>query len=102
MTLKLVEESTFYMSEEEVRRDFEYRKVGIHYAFNNYCHDVSHVLALREEVLKDYPSMSDKDMEVWTLSRDETIRHANFTTLFVRIPIEDYLKLRKEGALFIR
>ena len=102
MTIKLVQENTFFMTEAEVRKAYKYGKVGIHYAFNNYGHDVSHVLALREEVLKDYPSMSDKDMEVWTLSRDETIRHASFTTLFVGIPIEDYLKLRKEGAFEIR
>ncbi len=102
MAIKLVQEDTFYMSEEEVREAYKYGKVGIHYAFNNYDHDVSHVLALKEEVLKDYPSMSDMDMEVWTLSRNETVRHADLTTLFVNIPIDDYLKLRKAGAFGIR
>ncbi|MBR4110808.1 MAG: hypothetical protein IKK43_03885 [Clostridia bacterium] len=102
MILRLVEERTFHMNESEVRAAYPYGKVMIHYAFDNYSHDVKHVLDLREQVRKDYPKMSDRDMQVMELSKTQTIRHAGLTTLFVGIPIDDYLKLRKEDRIDIR
>lgn len=102
MNLILVNEETLSMSEDEVRKAYPYGKVGIHYAFNNYSNSVEHILKLKEEVLKDYPEMSESDMAVWVLTKEQTIRHANFTTLFVDIPIDDYLKLRKENKIGIR
>ena len=102
MLLRLVEERTYFMSEAEVRAVYTYGKVGIHYAFNNYEDSVEHVLKLRNEILKDYPNMRDSEMKVWKLTREETIRHARFTTLYVSIPIDEYLKLRKEDKFEIK
>lgn len=99
---KYINEGVYHMSDDEVKEVAINGTIGIHYAFNNYKEDVAHVLKLREVVLKDYPNMSDADMTVWKIARHESIRHAGFTTLFVMIPVEDYLRLRKEGAIFIR
>ena len=99
---KYINESVYRMSDDEVREVSINGTIGIHYAFNSYKEDVAHVLKLREVVLKDYPNMSDEKMTVWKIARHESIRHAGFTTLFVMIPVEDYLRLRKEGTIFIR
>lgn len=102
MLEKYVSEDVFFMSEEELRKACSWGSVGIHYAFDCYKESVHHVLQLRDEVLKDYPNMSDEDMTVWKISRQESRRHAGFTTLFVQIPIDEYLQLRKEHKITIR
>ena len=102
MLLRLVEERTYFMNEAEIRDAYTYGTVGIHYAFNNYGHSVEHVLKLRQKVLKDYPNMKDSEMEVRELTRAETIRHASFTTLYIGIPIDEYVKLRNAGKLDIK
>lgn len=102
MLEKYVSESVFLMSEEELREACSWGSVGIHYAFNNYEESVHHILQLRDEVLKDYPNLTDKDMAVWKINRQESIRHAGYTTLFVQIPIDEYLKLRREHKIDIK
>ena len=102
MVMRLVRESVFKMNEEELRKKFPYGKVGVHYAIDSRNHSITHVLALRNEVLKDYPNMKDCDMNVCTVARGSTIRFGDITTLFVTIPIDDYLKLRKENKIEIR
>lgn len=102
MLEKYIAEDLFLMSEEELRKVCSWGTVGIHYAFNHYGESVEHIIQLRDEVLKDYPNMSEKDMTVWKISRQESIRHAGYTTLFVQIPINDYLKLRREHRIGIR
>ena len=99
---KYVDERIFRMNEEEVRKLCTNGDIGIHYAYNCYAEDVGHILRLREEVLKDYPDMSDKDMGIWKISRHESIRHASYTTLYVHIPLEDYFKLKEAGEILIR
>lgn len=102
MLERYVSESTFFMSEDEVRAQYPHGFVGIHYAFNNYRNDVQHILDLKAEVLKDYPNMSIRDMTIWVISNKDSIRHAGVTTLFVRVPIDEYLKLRREEKINIR
>lgn len=102
MLEKYVSEDLFFMSEEELREVCSWGSVGIHYAFNCYEESVHHILQLRDEVLNDYPNMTDKDMTVWKISRKESIRHAGYTTIFVQIPIDDYLQLRREHKIGIR
>lgn len=102
MTEKYVAERTFYMNEEELKKVYPDGYISIHYAFNNYRDDVQHVLDLRDEVLKDYPNMRERDMTVWVIGDHESIRHARVTTLVVNIPVDDYLKLKKERKVGIR
>lgn len=100
---KYVSEEIFYMSEEKLKEVYHPGgRVKMHYAFNNYRDDVQHILDLRDEVLKDYPDMETKDMTVWVISDRESIRHARVTTLVVSVPVEDYLKLRRERKVGIR
>ena len=98
---RYVDETTFRMNEEELKKTYLHGCIGIHYAFNNYRSDVNHILELRDEVLKDYPNMSADEMEVRIIGRHESTRHAGVTTLFVGIPIDDYLKLYKEDKIGI-
>ena len=102
MVMRLVRESVFKMSEEELRKKFPYGKVGVHYAIGSNDHSIAHVHALQAEVLRDYPNMKDRDMNVCTVTRGSAIRYGDITTLFVPIPIDDYLKLRKENKIEIR
>ena len=102
MLVRLVDEITFRMSEDELRRTSLYGDVGVYYAFENYGHSVQHVLELRDEVLKDFPEMKDSDMDIRELSKSETDKHASYTTLYISIPIDDYLKLRAKGNFDIK
>lgn len=102
MLEKYVSEDLFFESKEKLRELCPWGTIGIHYAFNCYAESVHHILQLRDEVLKDYPNLTDKDMTVWKISRTESIRHAGYTTLFVQIPIDDYLKLIREHKIGIR
>lgn len=102
MLVRLVDKITFRMSEDELRRTSLYGQVGVYYAFENYGHSVQHVLELRDEVLKDFPKMKDSDMEVRELSMRETNRHACYTTIYISIPIDDYLKLKAKGGFDIK
>ncbi len=98
-----VEESTFLASEEEVREMCTHTRglVGVHYAFS-YGRSVKQVLELKEAVRKDFPDMKDCDMTVWILDMDETIRHASVMTLYIEIPVDDYLRLRQEKRIDIK
>lgn len=102
MLVRLVDEITFRMSEDELRNSSLYGQVGVYYAFENYGHSVQHVLELRDEVLKDFPKMKDSDMEVRELSMRETNKHAFYTSLYISIPIDDYLKLKAKGGFDIK
>ncbi len=102
MLVRLVDEITFRMNEEELRNSSLYGRIGVYYAFENYGHSVQHVLELRDEVLKDFPEMKDSDMEVRELSKRETNRHACYTTIYISIPIDDYLKLKAKGGFDIK
>lgn len=102
MLEKYVSESMFFASYEELRELCSWGTVGIHYAFNCFDESVHHILKLKDEVLKDYPNLTDKDMTVWKISCKESVRHVGYTTLFVHIPINDYLKLRREHKIVIR
>ena len=100
----LVNDRTFRMNEEQLRAAHPKGKVGVHYAhaFNSYRRDLQHLLNLRDEVLKDYPNMSEKEMEVWELLETQSVWNEGFITLYVSIPIDDYLKLRREDKIEIR
>ena len=102
MLVRLVDEITFRMSEDELRRTSLYGDVGVYYAFENYGHSVQHVLELRDEVLKDFPEMKDSDIVIRELSERETNKYAFHTTLYISIPIDDYLKLRAKGNFDIK
>ena len=41
-------------------------------------------------------------MEVRELSKRETNRHACYTTIYISIPIDDYLKLKAKGGFDIK
>lgn len=101
MVEKYVDERTFCLSEEAVRKLVCGGSIGIHYGLNNYGDSVRHILELRDEVLKDYPNMEENEMTIWVVGEHESIRNARKTTLFVRIPLEDYFKFRKDGKIRI-
>lgn len=102
MSERYVDERTFRMNETEIKEAYSDGYMSIHYAFNNYRNDVQHILDLKAEVLKDYPNMSARDMSVCVIGRHESERHAGVTTLIVNIPVDDYLKLKKERKVSIR
>ena len=96
-----VEERIFKASEDKVREMSTHGIVGVHYAFS-YGRSVKQVLELKEAVRKDFPDMKDCDMTVWILDMDETIRHARVMTLYIELPVDDYLRLRQENRIDIK
>ena len=98
-----VDERIFLANEDRVRTiaDASHGMIGVHYAFS-YGRSADQVLKLKEAVQKDYPKKKASEMEVWILNREETVRHASIMTLFVEIPVEDYLRYKKEGRVEIK
>lgn len=99
-----VEERIFKASEDEVREMSMMNThgiVGVHYAFS-YGRSVEQVLKLREAVLKDFPDKEDSRMSIWVLNADESQMHENVMTLYIEIPVEDYLRLKREHRVEIK
>lgn len=97
---KFVLEGTLKMSDDEIRQKC-IENIGILYGFNNYSCNLTHINELKGCILKDYPDTKDEDIEVWFIDKTESIRHARFTMLRIYIPIEDFIKLRTEGQIYI-
>ena len=100
MFKRFVQEGTFKMSDEEIRQACK-EKIGILYGFDSYGYNFGYINKLKGYILKDYPDVKDEDIEVWSISNTESIRHARFTMLRVSIPIEDFIKLRGNGNIYI-
>ena len=96
-----VEERIFKASEDEVREMSTHGIVGVHYAFS-YGRSVEQVLKLSEAVLKDFPDKEESRMSIWVLNADESQTHENIMTLYVEIPVEDYLRFKSEHRVEIR
>ena len=97
---RFINEGAFDLTDDEIRvlcKEF----IGICYGSDNYRCDLDHINALKEVILKDYPDIQDKDIEVWHINSNESIRHAKFTMLRVSIPTEDFIKLRHNGEIYI-
>ena len=95
-----MQEGTLKMSDDEIRKQCK-ESVGILYGFNTYGCSVKHINELCEAVHQDYTDIKDEDIEVWYILPSQSIRHARSTMLWVKIPIENFIKLRKEGKINI-
>ncbi|MBR0134437.1 hypothetical protein IJM16_04210 [Candidatus Saccharibacteria bacterium] len=105
MTARIfVDERIFLASEDEVRKISEssHDVIGLHYAFSSYGRSADRVIELKKAVQEDYPDKTGDEMEVWILNRSETVRHVGIMTLFIEVPVEDYLRYKKEGRVEIR
>ena len=90
---KYIQERNYDITPEELA-SMNMTRIGIFYGFNTYTRNIKHIAELREAVYKDYPDLSDEDIEVWYVERSQSIRHAGYTVLYFPIPVEDFLKLR--------
>ena len=99
MLLRLVGEKIFRMHEADLRDAQSDGEVGVYYSSTNYQHSLEHVLQLRQEILKDFPNMKDSEMEVMEVRSKNNTGH---TALYIRIPIDEYLKLRNAGKISIK
>lgn len=99
---RFVDIETLRGTEEEIREWYKYDVVGVHYTSMGYGDTVDYVERLRDEVLKEYPNIKKTDMRIWIIGDHESRRHARFLTLFVPIPIDDFLRLRAENKIGIK
>lgn len=95
---KFVKEGVLKMTDEEIS-ELGSSTMCVLYGYNNYNASVAHIMELKAEVLKDYPETKDENMEVWFIGNGESIRHARMTMLCVRIPVEDFFKLRANNEI---
>ncbi len=98
-----VDERIFLANEDGVRTiaNASHGMIGVHYAFS-YGRSADQVLKLKEAVQEDYPKKKASEMEVWILERKESMRHAGIMTLYIEIPVKDYLRFKNEGRVEIR
>ncbi len=99
MLLRLVAKEIFRMHEADLRNAQSDGEVGLYYSSTNYQHSLEYVLQLRHEILKDFPNMKDSEMEVREI---RSMNNAGHTALYIRIPIDEYLKLRNAGEISIK
>ena len=97
---RYIQERNFNISAEELK-DMDMTRIGIFYGFNNYSCSVQHVLELAEAVRQEYPNISNDDMSIWYLEHSQSIRHAGYTTLYVPIPVDDFIRLRMNNEIGI-
>ena len=97
---RYISKSNFNASDEELRELCK-EKIGIFYGFNTYSSNVKHIHELCAAVRAEYPDVEDEEMGVWYVLPSQSIRHAHHTMLFVRIPIEDFIRMRNEHMIRI-
>ena len=95
---RYIQERNFNITTEELK---DMTRIGIFYGFNNYSCSVQHILELAEAVRQEYPNISNDDMNIWYVERSQSIRHAGYTTLYVSIPVEDFIRLRMNDEIGI-
>lgn len=97
---KYIREDNFYATDDELRKLCP-QHIGVFYGFNTYSDSVQHIMELVKAVKEDRPDIKEKDMTVWYVQRHQSRRHAGYTTLYVPIPIEDYLRMRHNDEISI-
>jgi len=95
---RYIQERNFNITTEELK---DMTRIGIFYGFNNYSCSVQHILELAEAVRQEYPNIVNDDMNIWYVERSQSIRHAGYTTLYVSIPVEDFIRLRMNHEIGI-
>ena len=98
MIKKLVAESIYILSEEDVRK---LKEVNVYYSDNTYRDDVKHITELAQSIVKDYPRMKYSDMHVCYISDKMSRMHAYHTTVQIAISVEDYLRYKKSHEIEI-
>ena len=97
---RYIQERNFYVPDDELKALCP-TSIGIFYAFDTYSCSLEHIKELAEAVRKEYPTLRDDQMNIWYVERSQSIRHACFTTLYVSIPIEDFIQMRRNHEIGI-
>lgn len=97
---RYIREENYHAPDDEIRELCK-NGISIWYGFDTYQNSVKHIHELCEAIRSEYPDAKDEDMEVWFVEPHQSIRHARFTTLRVKIPTEDFIRLRQERKIGI-
>ena len=98
---RLVDEFTFKASEEQIRAWYKNGNVRVYYCPTVCSGTVQSINQLRDEILKEFPSIKEDDMHILAIDEKESRFHAKFTTIFTGIPVEYFLQLRSENKIGI-
>ena len=103
MTQRFIRYDIYHSSEDAIReQQSEYdNKVPVYYGDNTYNHSVQNILNLCNAIKEDFPDVKLEDMEVRTISNYKSDRHARITMVCVRIPIDDYIKMRNANQIHV-
>lgn len=96
--------TTYRFSEDAIRdlsSKYNANNVYIYYGSNTYNHSVEHVMELCNAVKADYPEVELKDIEVRSIGKHESDRHANMTMVIVGIPVDDYIRMCNENKIHV-
>lgn len=68
---------------------YNHQTVYVYYGFNNYRADIQHINAVAEmiryELYAEHITVRDTDMTIHYVTREESIRHAGYTMIYVMV-----------------
>ncbi len=80
-------------------RNFHSPAICIFCGSDNYNRDVQHINELKKFVNEEFPDIPDNEMVICTISYSDSIKMTGKMMLCVTIPIEDFIRLRKDGKI---
>lgn len=97
---KYISSVNFHATDDELR-ELCPTHICVYYAFDSYANNLHHIMDLASAIKNEYPNIQEKDMTVWFVNSNQSRRHVGYTTLYVPIPIEDYLRMRHNNEINI-
>ena len=83
--LRCVHENVFHDLKKGV---FQEDCVAVYYGFDSYNASVATINKLVDIVKRENPEIKEEDMDVTFITRGMSIRHAHFTMIYIRQPVE--------------
>lgn len=71
---------------------FSGKTVKVYYGFNTYRNDKEYVDKIKSKIVSEYPHIKESDMEEYLVTTEDSITHANHTTVAVNVNVS---KVRK-------
>lgn len=93
-------EGIFYLPDDGIRKLCK-KNISVLYGSNLYSSNLKYINEIKQAIYKDYPDKNDEDLEVFYVTHTESSRHARMMMIHVKIPVEDFIKFRQEGQIYL-
>lgn len=85
------------MSDDEFRA--KCKNVTVFYVFDRYSRDIPYVMKMVNVVKAKHPYLKKKDMSLRYIERGQSDVVANHFAVVISIPVEKFLRLRRDGKI---